>query len=143
MTVYPLPAPDAPAEEWGRLAVSLPGWRWMMQMSDISGLIALEWVDEKRTKLRCWDIHDPSCHGEYRAYYLTPDPDDPATAGCLLALLGDRALLLDLPTAKTGPGLWRAFVSRRSPCFTERLPFGRACVAAAAALGRWPRWRHD
>ena len=67
-----------------------------------------------------------------------PDPDDPATDGCLLALLGDRQLLLDLPTAKTGPGLWRAFVSRRSPCFTERMTLGRACIAAAEALGRWP-----
>ena len=27
MTAYTLPAPDAPAEEWGRLAVSLPGGR--------------------------------------------------------------------------------------------------------------------
>ncbi len=25
---YTIPAANAPAEEWGRLAVSLPGWRW-------------------------------------------------------------------------------------------------------------------
>jgi len=25
---YTLPAPDAPAEDWGRVAVALPGWRW-------------------------------------------------------------------------------------------------------------------
>ena len=34
MTALELPAPDAPAEEWGRLAVSLPGWRWMPGMLD-------------------------------------------------------------------------------------------------------------
>lgn len=33
MTAYTLPAPDAPAEEWGRLAVSIPGWLWMPGMS--------------------------------------------------------------------------------------------------------------
>jgi hypothetical protein len=27
MTAFDLPAADAPASEWGRLAVSIPGWR--------------------------------------------------------------------------------------------------------------------
>lgn len=131
-----LPAPDAHGEEWGRLAVSIPGWRWMMSMSDISGLIALEWVDEKRTKLRCWDIHDPSCHGEYRAYYLTPDPDDPATAGCLMALLGEEAWRV-VNRSRT----WCAattYVNVPSGWIRGISTHGRACIAAAAALGRWP-----
>jgi len=25
---FKIPAPDAPAEEWGRLAVSIPGFTW-------------------------------------------------------------------------------------------------------------------
>ncbi len=125
---------DRTAEEWGRVAVSLPGWRWMPGMSDISGLIALEWVDEKRTKMRCWDIHDPSCHGEYRTYYLTPDPDDPATAGCLLALLGSsRAARQALKAAGHYDVAHRLHVA-----FMLNKDIGRACIAAAEALGRWP-----
>jgi len=27
MTAFELPAPDAPASEWGSLAVSIPGWK--------------------------------------------------------------------------------------------------------------------
>ena len=129
------------AEDWGRVAVSLPGWKWMMSMSDISGLIALEWVDKKRTKLRCWDIHDPSCHGEYTAYYLTPDPDDPATAGCLLALLGSRCLVRILP--REGRALSEIVIPGGltldgRPHRINGHDLGRACIAAAEALGRWP-----
>lgn len=131
MSIYTIPAPDAPAEEWGRLAVSIPGWRWM------PGMLG-SWAD-KRGYTYAPRVESGRSPGPWVSSNSAGiDPDDPATAGCLLALLGDRALLLDLPTAKTAPGLWRAFVSRRSPCFTERMPLGRACIAAAAALGRWP-----
>ena len=121
------------AEEWGRLAVSLPGWRWMPGMLQWR---TGPWMGSRRS------VDSDYCDTGHEARVMGgdtwPDPDDPATEGCLLRLLGDRALLLDLPTAKTAPGLWRAFVSRQSPCFTERLPLGRACIAAAEALGRWP-----
>ncbi len=121
------------AEEWGRVAVSLPGWRWMPGM--LQGRTG-PWMGSRRS------VDSDYCDTGHEARVMGgdtwPDPDDPATEGCLLRLLGDRALLLDLPTAKTAPGLWRAFVSRQSPCFTERLPLGRACIAAAEALGRWP-----
>jgi hypothetical protein len=121
------------AEEWGRVAVSLPGWRWMPGMLQWR---TGPWMGSRRS------VDSDYCDTGHEARVMGgdtwPDPDDPATEGCLLRLLGDRALLLDLPTAKTAPGLWRAFVSRQSPCFTERLPLGRACIAAAEALGRWP-----
>jgi hypothetical protein len=140
MSIYTIPAPGAPAEDWGRVAVSLPGWRWMpgMLARNFDGPVRVESVtdDQPGVLHRCrWTGN--MTHADIRSMPL-PDPDDPATEGCLLRLLGDRALLLDLPSAKTAPGLWRAFVSRRSPCFTERMPLGRACIAAAAALGRWP-----
>ena len=56
-----------------------------------------------------------------------PDPDDPATAGCLLALLG-------------GPDTVAPEVERyvsEGP-FDDITSLGRACIAAAEALGRWP-----
>jgi GH24 family phage-related lysozyme (muramidase) len=64
-----------------------------------------------------------------------PDPDDPATAGCLLAMLegaGPR------PYRRPG-GLWVvATVPYMETYGHLSLPLGRACIAAAEALGRWP-----
>jgi hypothetical protein len=72
---------------------------------------------------------------------LTPDPDDPATAGCLLAMLGPYVnvivrehttvvrILPDDPPPDEPQG-----DSTRGIGVT----LGRACIAAAAAIGRWP-----
>jgi hypothetical protein len=131
MTALKLPAPDAPASEWGRLAMSIPDWRWMPQMLDVSGLILLEPVNEQSLKVKCWDMHDPASLGTYSSWLMLPDPDDPATAGCLLALLGpgwvhriddDGSHMLFRESGK------RFFASPS---------LGRACIAAADANGRW------
>ena len=70
-----------------------------------------------------------------------PDPDDPATAGCLLAMLGPvvnvivresttvARILPDDPPPDEPQG-----ESTRGIGVT----LGRAAIAAAAALGRWP-----
>tara|TARA_R110000851_G_scaffold26200_3_gene74557 strand:- start:1929 stop:2267 length:339 start_codon:yes stop_codon:yes gene_type:complete len=108
MTALQTPAADAPAEEWGRLAVSIPGWRWMPGMIDTYPSFRL--VVDYDPELD--DLSD-----------CVPDPDDPATAGCLLALLGAQVF-----------SVWMAQNWREGD--DERI--GRACIAAAAALGRWP-----
>ena len=89
------------AEEWGRVAVSLPGWRWM------PGMLSRCNTDTRRAVYR-WlagptdDRHYGHVvivedkHGHACRTLATlqpgpddmPDPDDPATAGCLLALAG-------------------------------------------------------
>ena len=94
------------AEEWGRLAVSLPGWRWMAGMQTLS-------------------LPTPGL----------PDPDDPATAGCLLALLGVQAVDVVCPAANGGR--WAVSVSGPHHIGIGST-LGRACIAAAEALGRWP-----
>jgi len=99
MSIYTLPALDAPAEDWGRVAVALPGWRWM------EGMLAHGHMGAWRT----------GAAGALAGSW--PDPDDPATEGCLLALLGRPHHGLLQPRGTT---------------------LGRACIAAAAALGRWP-----
>ena len=98
MTALTPPAADAPAAEWGALAVSIPGWRWP------DGKFAIEgWTES-------WTV----------------EADHWAWEGWLLRLLGDE---------------WGAYqvaleeVDWRQP---PNLTLGRACIAAAAALGRWP-----
>ena len=123
MTALLPPAPDAPAEEWGALAVSLTGWRWMPGMRALdTGLRLDEMTDDWEASL--------------------PDPDDPATAGCLLALLGtevwrigardDGYLILNF---RHGIAYWDADAPGG---WVSAASLGRACIAAAAANGRWP-----
>ncbi len=95
MSPFELPAADAPAEEWGRLATRIPGWRW------------------------------PA--GMHRSY---PDPDDWALEGWLLRLLGGPVVVVG------GDG--RTTIVQVAGVHGRAANIGRAAIAAAAALGRWP-----
>ncbi len=129
------------AEEWGRLAVSLPGWRWMpgMLARNFDGPVRVESVtdDQPGVLHRCrWTGN--MTHADIRSMPL-PDPDDPATEGCLLRLLGspeeaDRiADALGLPRDVCAADAVMDAVMSGEPGRVAR-----ACIAAAAALGRWP-----
>ena len=130
------------AEEWGRVAVALPGWRWMPgmrdlltgeRMSDEGGL----WVCDESEQGHPWR---PQCRppGEDSR----PDLDDPATAGCLLALLcpSDREGYIGQVQPPRHDGeQWRIYMRLASGDFWGAgATLGRACIAAAEALGRWP-----
>ena len=129
------------AEEWGRVAVSLPGWRWM------PGMLVVDTASNPAFQFsgRAWDdggvVSDDGdglnleciCKVEW------PDPDEPATAGCLLALLGLGVVVA------IGPDGVRVGVdgtdSEGLPCKVfGRLEssLGRACIAAAEVIGEWP-----
>ena len=141
MTALTLPAADAPAEEWGRLAVSLPGWRWMPGMRavdstgedtpgrvfDSSGCVVFEDQDRELT--------------EERVYLCdVPDSDDPATAGCLLRLLESE----DISLHSDGNGSpiyldwWDPKTPMNDPIRFEAPTIGRVCIMVAVHLGRWP-----
>jgi len=125
------------AEEWGRLAVSLPGWRWMPGM-----------LQRRRTG-PCMgsrrSVDSDYFHSGHEARVMAgdtwPDPDDPATEGCLARLLGPRVLIrvmpgearrvieIVIPSGMTANG---------RPTVVRDEMLGRACIAAAEALGQWP-----
>jgi len=142
------------AEEWGRLAVSLPGWRWMPGMEHILWGRVMEvqkrgdewWVaghvqpfgewpkfrEAEATYQQHVAITDEGCTFETRDAGSVPNPDDPATEGCMFRLLG--------PVCEgvwyTGDcDRWVVEVGEERRLYTS---LGRACIAAAEALGRWP-----
>ena len=120
------------AEEWGRVAVALPGWSWMARMYARVplGPGATTWVTVTAVEGE-WLHHS----GDRRtlAHRCFPQVGDPATAGCLLALLGKDARWL---RAQAGDGGHVEY--RHYHLATWRPNLGRACIAAAEAIGRWP-----
>ena len=104
------------AEEWGRVAVALPGWRWMPGMRGLG-------------------------FTHVRLGWNTPDPDDPATAGCLLELhnQGGGWHWVEVDTQAMSYRLcsWmgQGQPVTRGPLATTP---GRACIAGAEVDGCWP-----
>jgi len=63
-----------------------------------------------------------------------PDPDDPATTGCLLSLLGPVYKAREA-LAKQGA---HTIAARLSASLMLSAELGRSCMEAAIELGRWP-----
>lgn len=126
------------AEDWGRVAVSLPGWRWMPGMLAINfdGPIRVESVEcGEPGVLRMCRFTDGLEHADIRSMPL-PDPDDPATAGCLLALLGPGGSVRHDTHRGDDPNTYTAWCDadgRGDGCTP-----GRAIVALTESIGHWP-----
>ena len=168
--IYEIPDDDAPAEEWGRLAVAIPGFPchsvaqrrgmvgWLFgESADVNwpldGLRAMFVVEKGVTTL--YQVIESGGYPQHRMrngrHEFIPDPDADATAGCLLRLLGDEwgayhhdfsshvwltpyEVVLDRWLTPPRSSLTPEVDWRQPP----NLTLGRACIAAAAALGRWP-----
>ena len=161
MTALETPATDAPAEEWGRLAVSIPGFPchsvaqrrgmvgWLFGESadvdwPVDGLRAM-FVVEKGVTL--YQVVEPGGYPQHRMrngrHEFIPDPDHPATAGWLLRLLGPRCLVRVRILPLEGPGRYEVVIPSGMmpdgrPHRATGTNLGRACIAAAAAVERWP-----
>ncbi len=124
--------------EWSDRALALPGapdiWRLA---ADGKGLVTVD-TDEGLYGIASdgtwWE---PTGRAD-RPWVLAVD--HPATAGCLLALLGPGWCFQH---DEDGWVMWRQFDKQ----FFYAPTLGRAAIAAAAALGRWPGgnsdWAHE
>ena len=129
MSVPKTPAPDAPAEEWGRLAECIPDWRrpWPDDATNASIVMPGFWKD--RTWHRADNIVGICCGS---ADPTVPDPDHWAWEGWLRRMLGAGCRVWQDPE----DGLWTVEIGGVRASMYPIL--GRAMIAAAAALGRWP-----
>mgnify|MGYP003658600165 CR=1 FL=1 len=126
-------------EEWSRVAVGLPGWRWMPGMRVRNGDVR-QWgtltAVHPDGHVDYWDPEFEEHFTGKHPSWLDIDPDDPATAGCLLALLGPYACSLhDAEGWMAGVGSPAGAKFRVTHSGSS---LGRACIAAAEAIGRWP-----
>ena len=108
MSALKPPAPDASAEEWGRFAVSIPGWRY---------------PDRRECPLRYLGWDDAGARP-------IPHPDHWPWWGWLIKLLGPERIAVSMWVDQITVG--------QSHLVMDTSALGRACIAAAAALGRWP-----
>lgn len=122
-----------------RAAMALEGWRWMRGMLSACGRAYVEPADCGEAAW-LW-VADDGCEW-LPEEGMRIDPDDPATGGCLLSLLGDEVWRVEgIPS-----GTFLAWIddheeeeSRRGESLQEEHPtLGRACIAVALSLGKWP-----
>ena len=109
------------AEELSRIATSLPGFRLM---------VGILWAVQR----------DESGASRWRRWM---NPDDPATGGCLLHLLTSEATSPSVLMGVDGVNVtvWEDVAGEEFPIEAatgDASSLGRACIAAAEALGRWP-----
>jgi len=139
MTAIEPPAPDAPAEEWGAFATRIPDWRWpwtcSVLLSFCPSLPGYVWLEGE------WRYTDDiSPVARWSRIRAIPDPDHWAWEGWLLRLIGDERWRIDLDYV----GEWSFWVNGPPETHgTGHLnhvgeSLGRACIAAAASLGKWP-----
>ena len=126
-----IPVSERTAEDWGRIAVGLPGWRWMPGMLDTEGdrWGGLTLHNGSREVLRA--VAAPQM---YATEWMdrAPDIDDPATAGCLMHLLSPECHRVTTGVGSDEFWLWWD----GSACHAIAT-LGRAIVAAAEARGGW------
>lgn len=127
-------------DEAAAAAVALRGWVWVAGMAATSGG-RVTWVDhEPQVDPDTLELVQPPGGVPYYfdepLWNRVPDPDDAATAGVLLAMLGRR--VVQLYPARTG---WSVALAREGGdglLHCTEATLGRAVVAAAVALGGWP-----
>jgi len=130
MSALKPPPADAPPEEWGRFAVSIPGWQWPWTCSHTEVCPPMPggvWIEG------AWAYTDDiTSVARWSRIRAIPDPDHWAWSGWMMALLGDTLVCV----AREGRGWVALIASGDLEGYSTTL--GRAAIAAAAVNGRWP-----
>jgi len=114
MTALQLPAPGAPASEWGRLAALIPGWRAPDTALPSFWFAAVD--------------------------LFAPDPDHWAWGGWMLLMLSLAGVSMhfDSDDGSARVEWWHPDDLEGDPLVFEAPTIGRVCIMVAAHIGRWP-----
>ena len=117
MTALKTPSADAPAAAWGAFAESIPGWRNPSPTAVLDSLA----MPRIEVGFPVGDLPHPR---------FVIDPDHWAWWGWFILLLGPERIQVTMWGDEITVGTDNLVM--------EPSAFGRACIAAAAANGRWP-----
>ena len=126
---------NAEIQDLARAAIALPGWRWLPGMKTAAGWRVCEVPLPDMVGLHCPGYHDYTLHPrEVVKRCREPDLSDPATLGCLLALVrevwGDpKGSVYYLALVESEPGWFAEFGAHAELYATE----AEALVAALEA----------
>ena len=135
-----------------RAAIALPGWEWRPGMLTqhaervlvrvAGGRLLVQGPDIEHNAARVLSSDGPTIVRADDGGPRVPDYRDPATAGCLLHLLGEEAWRVACVGAAAGAFGWTVLddpddyaVDAVLRFFTPTL--GEACIRAAIARGGW------
>ena len=132
------PVSERTAEDWGRIAVGLPGLRWMPGMRDADGHIVIAVAEHSGVLLSATHLEGES-HWQTPSKMAPPDIDDPATAGCLASMGYDAGWLVSVTRAQMYSGVVyiARYVGKGGRVQLSMVSPGRAIIAAAEARGGW------
>jgi len=108
-------------------AVACKGWRWMPGMLDTTGRRFIEYADCGEAAW-LW-VADDGCEWLPVEGRL-PDLTDPATLGCLLALVREAYGKPGILARRFGSSLWRVY----DDAWLKRAPLGKGATEAEALV---------
>lgn len=124
MSTFKIPADDAPAAEWGAFAKRIPGWRNPETLRVGPQGQQMPWTPF---------LLEP------RGVARVPDPDHWVWEGWLLRMLGGNTQVQVKYWLRRKS--WEVCANAPdsgAPRWGDGSTLGRAAIAAAAAIGRWP-----
>jgi len=136
----------ADALDLARCAVACPGWRWVPGMLDTDGWRILRGEDED-AGASLSNAAGEMMHDRSLSLSVLPDLTDPATLGCLLALVreawGDETMMVQALTDVETPtilqwGVWYGFANVNDVGNTPRAIGPTEAAALVAALEAAP-----
>ena len=115
-------------EDLAKQAVACKGWRWMPGMLGVSAKAGLWRVEQADLTALCGAGAGPASIHE--AGVWLPDLDDPATLGCLLALVREAYGKSGIHARRIGASLWRVY----DDAWLKRAPLGKGATEIEAII---------
>ena len=119
----------------GERAIACKHWKWLPGMLLDGGARVVDCLGggDARGLIRCWDAGEGDSDRGYPAEFGLPDLTDPATLGCLLALVREAWGDASISVCKDACGAWVCDAMRGQKLLAEADAEAEALVCALEA----------